>query len=54
VLSTTLVDDYAASTATTGVVPIGGSTTGDIETTNDRRVVLKNQSRYPSIAETPA
>jgi hypothetical protein len=35
VLSTTLVDDYAASTATTGVVAIGGSTTGNIETTGD-------------------
>jgi hypothetical protein len=35
VLSTTLADDYAGSTATTGVVPIGGSTTGNIETSGD-------------------
>ena len=33
-ISTTLTDDYLASTATTGVVPMDGSTTGDIETTN--------------------
>jgi hypothetical protein len=31
-----ITDDYPASTATTGVVPINGSTTGNIETTNDQ------------------
>ncbi|MGB9366501.1 MAG: hypothetical protein WCE79_10860, partial [Xanthobacteraceae bacterium] len=30
-----MADDYAASTATTGVVPVGGSATGNIETTGD-------------------
>lgn len=30
-----MADDYAASTATTGTVAIGGSTTGNIETTGD-------------------
>ena len=30
-----IADDYAASTATTGTVAIGGSATGNIETTND-------------------
>src|SRR3954465_5201390 len=30
-----MADDYAGSTATTGVVNIGGSTTGNIETTGD-------------------
>ena len=35
VLSTTLVDDYAASAATTGSVAVGGSISGSIETTGD-------------------
>ena len=30
-----ITDDYAASTATTGSVAVGGSTTGNIETTGD-------------------
>jgi hypothetical protein len=30
-----MADDYAASTATTGVVPVGGSATGNIETSGD-------------------
>src|SRR5258707_1062406 len=30
-----MTDDYAASTATTGTVAVGGSTTGNIETTGD-------------------
>ena len=29
-------DDYAASTATTGVVVINGSATGNVETSNDQ------------------
>jgi hypothetical protein len=31
-----MVDDYAASTATTGVIAVNGSTSGTIETSNDR------------------
>ena len=31
-----ITDDYAASTATTGVVAVGGSTPGTIETSNDQ------------------
>ena len=34
-ISTTLLDDYTASPATTGFVPVGGTTTGSIETTGD-------------------
>ena len=34
-LSATLVDDYAASAATTGSVAVGGSISGSIETTGD-------------------
>ena len=34
-ISTTLLDDYTASTATTGFVAVGGSITGSIETTGD-------------------
>jgi hypothetical protein len=30
-----MLDDYAASTATTGLVAIGGSSTGNFETTGD-------------------
>src|SRR5437660_388317 len=30
-----VADDYAGSTATTGVVSVGGSITGNIESTND-------------------
>ena len=30
-----MADDYAASTATTGVVAVNGSTSGTIETSND-------------------
>ncbi len=33
----TVVDDYAATAATTGVVNVGGSITGDIETTVARQ-----------------
>src|SRR5437763_7477 len=42
-------DDYAASTATTGVVSIGGSTTGSIESTQDNdwfRVTLTAGRSY--------
>src|SRR3954471_8674639 len=31
-----MADDYAASSLTTGVLPIGGSITGEVETTGDR------------------
>ena len=29
-------DDYASTTQTTGTVPVGGSATGEIETSRDR------------------
>ena len=42
-------DDYPASSATTGVVSVGGSTTGNIESTSDQdwfRVSIPAQAVY--------
>src|SRR3954471_7410463 len=44
-----MADDYAASTATTGVVNVGGSITGNIESTQDEdwfRVTLTAGRSY--------
>lgn len=48
------VDDYPASTATTGQVPIGGSTTGTIETAGDAdwfKVALASGKTYRFLLE---
>jgi len=44
-----MADDYAASSLTTGVLPIGGSINGNVETTGDRdwlRVTLAAGTTY--------
>jgi hypothetical protein len=49
ITQTAAADDYPASTATTGSVAVGGTQTGNIETTSDRdwiRVTLTAGQRY--------